>query len=79
MYNWNLEKQIRLDQHHAENWKSARRCDRPLCGARCRNGHSCKAKAVVNSTDKPVNEKCRQPKKIALLGFSFPILYTLAQ
>ena len=59
MYNWSLEKQIRLDQHHAENWKSARRCDRPLCGARCRDGHSCKAKSVVNSIDRPVNGKCR--------------------
>ena len=43
-------------------WKQEMRWkkNRPLCGAKCRDGHSCKAKVVVNPrTDKPVNGRCR--------------------
>ena len=37
-----------------------KRSNRPNCGARCRDGHVCKAKAVVNPRiDKPVNGRCR--------------------
>jgi len=40
--------------------KSKWRRNRPLCGAKCRDGHTCKAKAVVNpNTDQPVNGRCR--------------------
>jgi hypothetical protein len=41
---------------HQSRWKKKR----PLCGAKCRDGHPCKAKAVVNpKTDKPKNGRCR--------------------
>ena len=41
---------------HSSNWKK----NRPLCGARCRDGHACKAKAVVHPrTDNPLNGRCR--------------------
>jgi len=62
MYNdyqgWCLETFLKQDR--SRQWKVERRCDRPLCSARCRDGHACKAKAVVNpKTDKPVNGRCR--------------------
>jgi hypothetical protein len=57
---WNLEKFLRLENNHSIHWKQSSRRDRPLCGSRCRDGHACKAKAVVNlKTDKPVNGRCR--------------------
>lgn len=59
---WDLKRELRLEQYHATNWKhpSRRRRNRPQCGARCRDGHECKAKAVVNpKTDKPINGRCR--------------------
>jgi len=41
---------------HPKRWKK----NRPLCGARCRDGHACKAKVVVHPrTDKPINGRCR--------------------
>ena len=42
-------------------WKSQSKWkkNRPLCGAKCRDGHSCRAKAVVNKCDKVVNGRCR--------------------
>ena len=43
-------------------WKrsSRRRRNRPICGARCRDGHSCRAKVVVDPrTDQLVNGRCR--------------------
>ncbi len=43
-------------------WKDEKRWknNRPVCGAKCRDGHQCKAKAVIDSmTDKPVNGRCR--------------------
>ena len=37
-------------------WKK----NRPLCGAKCRDGHSCKAQIVVNpKTGEPINGRCR--------------------
>lgn len=37
-------------------WKK----NRPLCGAKCRDGHACKAKAVINpKTDEVINGRCR--------------------
>lgn len=57
---WNLEKFLKQEMGH--NWKSEgrRKKNRPLCGAKCRDGHSCKAKAVVHpKTDKPINGRCR--------------------
>ena len=57
---WDLERFLRLEQIHCANWKQSSRQKRPLCGARCRDGHACKAKAVVSpKTDKPVNGRCR--------------------
>ncbi len=40
-----------LDIYHSAHWKSENlwKKNRPLCGAKCRNGHSCKAKVVVES------------------------------
>lgn len=42
-------------------WKSESlwKKNRPLCGACCRDGHSCKAKAVVNKNGRVVNGRCR--------------------
>lgn len=41
---------------HESLWKK----NRPLCGAKCRDGHECKAKAVVHpKTSKPINGRCR--------------------
>jgi hypothetical protein len=41
---------------HKSRWKK----NRPQCGAKCRNGQPCKAKAVINAkTDKPLNGRCR--------------------
>lgn len=41
---------------HESRWKK----NRPLCGARCRNGNACKAKAAVYPrTDNPINGRCR--------------------
>lgn len=59
---WNLAKERRLDELHALNWKSQGRDknNRLFCGARCRDGHDCRAKAVVHKkTDKPLNGRCR--------------------
>jgi|GEM_PF-2504638 len=59
---WDLQRELRLEECHLMNWKSPNRMkkNRPLCGARCRDGHSCNAKAVVNPrTDKPINGRCR--------------------
>lgn len=59
---WNLERHLKLENCHSMNWKDSRRMkkNRPFCGARCRDGHECKAKAVVNPrTDKPINGRCR--------------------
>lgn len=40
--------------------KSLWKKNRPICGARCRDGHPCKAKVVVDSkTGKPLNKRCR--------------------
>lgn len=37
-------------------WKK----NRPTCGAKCRNGHPCKAKVVINpKTNEPINNRCR--------------------
>lgn len=52
------------NQKHIEGlyWKPRSRWkkNRPLCGAKCRNGSSCKAKAVVDSkTNTPTNGRCR--------------------
>ena len=33
--------------------------DRPKCGAKCRDGHACQAKAVVDSFGHPLNGRCR--------------------
>lgn len=63
IYNyWDLEKGLRLEKHHAIHWKSSHRMrkNHPLCGAKCRDGHACKAKAIVNpKTDKPINGRCK--------------------
>ena len=32
---------------------------RPLCGARCRSGLPCKAMAVMDRSQRPVNGRCR--------------------
>lgn len=57
---WNLERHLRLENHHLIHWKQRRKRDRPLCGSRCRDGHACKAKAVVClKTGKPINGRCR--------------------
>lgn len=41
---------------HDSLWK----VNRPLCGAKCRDGHACKAKAVVHPvTGKTLNGRCR--------------------
>jgi len=57
---WNLEKFLKTESGH--HWKSSGKMkkNRPVCGARCRDGHPCKAKAVVNTiNDKPINGRCR--------------------
>ena len=57
---WDLEKVLKRELSH--NWKRKSRLkkNRLLCGARCRDGHSCKAKVVVHpKTDKPINGRCR--------------------
>jgi len=57
---WDLEKFLKREMSH--NWKHESRMkkNRPLCGARCRDGHSCRAKAIVHlKTDKPINGRCR--------------------
>lgn len=63
MYEWwlpeNLQRQYEV---RALLWKdqSRRRQARPKCGSKCRDGHSCKAKAVVDpKTDEPLNGRCR--------------------
>lgn len=57
---WNLQRFLCLENNHSIHWKQSRKRDRSLCGSRCRDGHACKAKAVVNpKTDKPVNGRCR--------------------
>jgi hypothetical protein len=43
-------------------WKNENRWkkNRPICSARCRDGHSCRAKAVIDpKTDRPINGRCR--------------------
>jgi|ERR1700733_12588249 len=63
MYNyepWNLEKVLKREMYRDWKPESRMKRNRPLCGARCRDGHSCKAKAVANpKTDKPINGRCR--------------------
>lgn len=51
-----------LDVDRSAHWKneSLWKKNRPLCGAKCRDGHSCKAKVVVDSkTGEPINGRCR--------------------
>ena len=50
-----------LNPNTPSNWKPEhkRKKARPTCGARCRDGHACKAKAVVDSNDSPINGRCR--------------------
>ena len=41
-------------------WWSSLKWERPRCGARCRNGSSCKAPPVWDKRlDRPVNGRCR--------------------
>jgi hypothetical protein len=41
-------------------WLSRPKCERPRCGARCRDGSPCKAPAVWDRRlDRPVNGRCR--------------------
>jgi len=57
---WSLEKHLK--QSRGQNWKdeSLMKKNRPLCGAKCRDGHTCRAKAVVDKlTSKPINGRCR--------------------
>lgn len=57
---WDLDKFLKREMNRF--WKSEKlmKKNRPLCGAKCRDGHACKAKAVVDSkTDKPKNGRCR--------------------
>jgi hypothetical protein len=59
---WNLEKHLRLENCHAMQWKDSSRMrkNRPICGALCRDGHACKARAVVQKlTGLPINGRCR--------------------
>jgi hypothetical protein len=59
---WDVDEFLRSEKCHTSNWKSEnkRKKTRPLCGSRCRDGHACKAKAVINpKTDKPINGRCR--------------------
>jgi hypothetical protein len=59
---WDVKEYISLEMAHAMHWRhdSRMKKNRPVCGARCRDGHACRAKAVVNSkTDKPLNGRCR--------------------
>lgn len=58
----NHKKAQLLDIYHSVHWKSESswKKNRPLCGAKCRNGRSCKAKVVVNpQTGEPINGRCR--------------------
>ncbi len=59
---WLPENYLRLQESQDIHWKNARRRkrNRPVCGAKCRDGHACNAKVVVDSkTDKPINGRCR--------------------
>lgn len=58
---WDLERHLKLEMAHETNWKpeSQWKKNRPLCGARCRDGHPCKAKAVLDKRDRPLNGRCR--------------------
>ena len=52
----------RKAQMYAAHWKSESswKKNRPLCGAKCRNGRSCKAKVGVDSkTGDRINGRCR--------------------
>lgn len=58
----NHRKAQMLDVYHSAHWKNENswKKNRPLCGAKCRNGSFCKAKIVVDSTTgKPINGRCR--------------------
>ena len=58
----NQKKAEMLDIYHSAHWKSESlwKKNRSLCGAKCRDGHSCKAKVVVDSkTGDPINGRCR--------------------
>lgn len=51
-----------LDVYRSAHWKNEDlwKKNRPLCGAQCRNGRSCKARVVVDSkTGEPINSRCR--------------------
>ena len=42
------------------SWRSPKRLRRPRCGARCRDGHACRAPAVWNKLlDRPRNGRCK--------------------
>lgn len=61
---WNYSNQTKaeiLNIYHSAHWKneSLWKKLRPLCGAKCRDGRSCKAKAVVSKMGKPINGRCR--------------------
>jgi hypothetical protein len=57
---WNLDKFLRQQRGHSWKDSSKMKDGHPICGARCRDGHSCKAKAVVDPlSDEPINGRCR--------------------
>ncbi len=57
---WDLEKFIKQEMGHFWKDESRMKKNRPLCGARCRDGHPCRAKAVVDpKTSDPINGRCR--------------------
>lgn len=58
----NHKKAQMLDIYHSAHWKNecSWKKNRPLCGAKCRDGHPCKAQILVDSkTGKPINRRCR--------------------
>jgi hypothetical protein len=74
---WDLEKVLKRELSHNWKRKSRMKKNRLLCGARCRDGHSCKAKVVVHpKTDKPIGaktqegkERCREAAKRGMIEY----------
>ena len=57
---WDLDTFLKQQMGHCWKAESRTKKNRPRCGARCRDGHRCKARAVVDkTTDEPINGRCR--------------------
>ena len=57
---WDPERFLKQEMSHFWKDESQMKKNYPLCGARCRNGQPCRAKAFVNKlTNTPVNGRCR--------------------